>query len=216
MSPTTNNIYKNTIPLIDNPVFCSMVAGANNPADFAGATAYLIDALQYVRAPSNMCSYSTAFNRFLSFCGQPDHAGLLSAALRSALYARKHKAKSQIDKKKWLVFHIGLDWKSAGQIARRDLLIRCLKTSHKVVAPLRTMPYPPAGHWIADTQSAHDRWYDHLTFGKLHDSRNGKDHMPIHILDYQKLTKDIGPHDDAYIVDENGGLCLLYYPCLVL
>ncbi len=205
MAPTTSNTYVKVIPFLDNHTFCHMVANANNPDSFMGATAYLIDALEYIDAPANMCSYDDAFHRFLAFAGQPSHAAVIPSSLHTALQERKQKTKAQIDKKKWLVFKLGLDWKSPQQMDRRDLFLDHLKAHYTIIAPHRKVPYPPTGHWIADTQSVGDKWHNHLAFGKLHDKRMPC--LPIHILDREQLTKDVGPDQHAYIVDPN---CKLY------
>lgn len=192
------------VPLINSPVFHNMVANANNLTSLAAATAYLVDALEYVDAPPSMCDYHTAFEYFLSFFGQPDHATHLSPALCNALQMHKHKAKAQINEKQWLVHHVGLDWKSGKQMARCDLYLQRLHANHLIVAPYWITPYPPAGHWIAETQSIHNKWLCHLTNPgcKKHDKCIPD--LPIHILIPEELMRDIGPDEDAYIVDENG------------
>jgi len=81
MAPTTSNTYVKVIPFLDNPSFCRMVANANNPDRFMAATAYLIDALEYISAPASMRSYDDAFHRFLAFAGQPSNAAAIPSSL---------------------------------------------------------------------------------------------------------------------------------------
>lgn len=214
--PQVSNIYKRTLPLLSNATFYSLVANANSPDGIATVTAYLLDALSYSNAPKKMLSnHNNAFVNFLSWCGQPDVKEDLPLALLNAIATCHAKAKAQISKKQWLVYQTGLDWKSAKQQQRRDLLLSQMQTHSKVVVHQLPEAYPPAGHWVAESASVHAKWYAHLKSGKLHDKHTRR--CPIHLLDYTRLQRDIGPLENAYIVDETGvyltgpvWLCALY------
>ena len=202
MAPTTNKVYSKAISILDTPTFHSLVGNANTESGFVDATLYLIDILHTFRAPSRMCEPSTAFYNFLAWCGQDANTALLTVDLQSAIHTRRSKARSQISQKQWLVYTIGLDWKSDKQMARRDLLISLMKETNLVIAPHHNTPYPPVGQWVAESDSIRKRWRASLSPGsKRHDKRTPT--YPIHLLDYSQLHKDIGPCQDAYIVDEN-------------
>jgi len=127
-----SNTYKRTLPLLSTHAFYTLVADANSPDGIAAATAYLLDALAYSNAPKKMlANHNTALHDFLSWCGQPDVKEDLPLALIHSISVCHTKAKAQISKKQWLVYQIGLDWKSAKQGERRDLLLMSMMTLSK-------------------------------------------------------------------------------------
>jgi hypothetical protein len=204
MAPTTSKYYKAAISLLkDSFIFCGLLATSNTPDHHIAATSYLIDTLEYLGAPDNMMDPTMALQKFLSFCGQPIHAQLMSPALDDAWQARQVKSQIQITRKKWLVYHVGLNWDSDKQAACRDLLLSHMQKNCKVIAPYLAAPYPPPGSWVANTKSAYDKWHAYLEDRVLHDNRTGST-LKILWLDHKRLIWDIGPHEDAYIVDENG------------
>jgi len=199
----TSKFYKRTTKLLDNRTFWRFIADANTPDGLAAATAYLIDALTYTGAPEHLLDYDTALSRFLSWAGHKENLELFSSDFQGAFHVRHKKGKVQISTKQWLVYSIGLDWKSPQQHARRELLFDHMRTNHAIRAQRLPAPYPPAQNWIAESQTIYDKWHAHLSLGKLHDSR-GK-HLPIHMLDWAQLQRNVSPGNDAWVYDHQTG-----------
>jgi len=76
---------------------------------------------------------------------------------------------------------------------------------NKIIVHQLPEPYPPAGHWIAESPAVLAKWRSHLTIGHLHDTQTN--HCPIHLLDRTRLQRDIGPRDDGFICNEKGEFC---------
>ena len=212
-----SKFYKRTAKLLDNRFFCMFIADSNTPGGLAAATAYLIDALTYTGAPERLCAHETALNDFLSWAGDKENLQLFSSAFQDAFHIRHKKGKAQISAKQWMVYSIGLDWKSPQQHARRELLFDQMCTNHAIHAEHLAAPYPPAQNWIAESQDIHDKWHAHLSSGKLHDSRTSK-HLPIHMLDWAKLQDNVMPDQDRCVWDHQTGrfcliVCLKDYIC---
>ena len=200
----TSKYYERIIPLINNCTFCRFLAAANTPDGAAAATAYLIDALTYVKAPQRLCDPSSALQLLITWSGHQENVQKLGGDLHTALCVRRTKAKAQINAKQWLVLSIGLDWKSPRQEERRELLLSYMKAHNQVSAHRLPAPYPPPSVWVAESQSIHTKWCSHLSSVELHDDRYNE-HLPIHILDWNQLQKNIGPDEDAYICDPDTG-----------
>lgn len=159
----------------------------------------------YVKAPQRLCDPSSALQLLITWSGHQENVQKLGGDLHTALCTcHIFKVKAQINAKQWLVLSIGLDWKSPRQEERRELLLSYMKAHNQVSAHRLPAPYPPPSVWVTESQSIHTKWCSHLSSVELHDDCYNE-HLPIHILDWNQLQKNIGPDEDAYICDPDTG-----------
>ncbi|KAF8315567.1 hypothetical protein F5887DRAFT_1072859 [Amanita rubescens] len=189
------NLFAAIVPALSNDAaFCMLLAYAVSSEDIATFNDVLKERLSRASAtPLPLCK--DLFSDFVSFCSRDRYQhliGPLKHANEERLSRRAQRAKMH----KRIVYILGLNWKSTKRAARQAA--RFASAAHIYIPRLHD-PYPPRGHWVADSQLIRSCWEYELQCGRLHDKRTGR--HPMHIIDYTRLAINVLPGQDVFIYD---------------
>jgi len=189
------NLFAAIVPALSNDAaFCMLLAYAVSSEDIATFNDVLKERLSRASAtPLPLCK--DLFSDFVSFCSRDRYQhliGPLKHANEERLSRRAQRAKMH----KRIVYILGLNWKSTKRAARQAA--RFASAAHIYIPRLHD-PYPPRGHWVADSQLIRSCWEYELQCVRLHDKRTGR--HPMHIIDYTRLAINVLPGQDVFIYD---------------
>jgi hypothetical protein len=146
------------------------------------------------------------FDIMTMWFGQFEDAPVKFAAVAMALKQRRDHFITHRNQKVDFIHRIGLQWSPAARNAFWDGI-------HVVALSRLEDPYPPAGHWVCETDAIDAKWRRYLEEDPRAQPDRRRARSPLFRVDVDMLRCDIRPGESVIIIDEHTGELVMVIFC---